>query len=84
MKNAEHIVRKAEDVRERANEVIGHIEKDLNDVDGVREEIRGHFDKLNTLQCTLQYMRVIQHIEYLRYLYRLLIRISLIYSLRFQ
>lgn len=59
-------MKEAEDVTQRAKEVIACIKDDLDDVDEVRKEVRRHFDKLNTLQCTLQYMRVIQHIEYLR------------------
>ncbi|KAJ8928351.1 hypothetical protein NQ314_019081 [Rhamnusium bicolor] len=61
----EKSVETAEDVVKRAREIIGHIEKDLADVDEVRKEVREHFEKLNVLQCTLQYLKVIQQIEYL-------------------
>ncbi|XP_018566371.1 RAD50-interacting protein 1 [Anoplophora glabripennis] len=65
VKNAQDVVKRTEDVIERGKDIIGDIKKDLEDVDEVRNEVKEHFDKLNTLQCTLQYMRVIQHIEYL-------------------
>ncbi|KAG5869846.1 hypothetical protein JTB14_009008 [Gonioctena quinquepunctata] len=65
IKDAEKVIKKAVDVINSSNEIILLIEKDLEDVEEVRSTINKYFDKLNQLQCTLQYMRVIQQIEYL-------------------
>ncbi|KAJ8953915.1 hypothetical protein NQ318_019155, partial [Aromia moschata] len=65
IKNAQQTVETADRVIEESRVVVSDIQKDLDEVDEVRKEARKHFNKLNTLQCTLQYMRVIQRIEYL-------------------
>ncbi|KAJ8979317.1 hypothetical protein NQ317_006930, partial [Molorchus minor] len=65
IKNGEDIVETVDDVVKKAQEVVQDIETDLDEINEVRKEAKRHFDKLNTLQCTLQYMRVVQHIEYL-------------------
>ncbi|CAH1179774.1 unnamed protein product [Phaedon cochleariae] len=65
LKDAEKVIENGKDLISRSKEIIEHIEKDLDDVDEVRKDIHKYFDKINRLQCLLQYFRVIQHIEQL-------------------
>ncbi|XP_023018934.2 RAD50-interacting protein 1-like [Leptinotarsa decemlineata] len=63
IKDAEKVVEKAEDVITRSKDIMLLIKEDLEAVEEVRRNIKRYFDKLTRLQCTLQYMRVLQHIE---------------------
>lgn len=49
----------------QSKELVNLIQVDLKAVNDVRKKVKQYFEQLNILQCTLQYMRVIQHIEYL-------------------
>ncbi|KAJ8916099.1 hypothetical protein NQ315_004465 [Exocentrus adspersus] len=65
IKNAEEVIRNADILLVKSKETVEEIKRDLDDIEEVRAEARAHFNKLHTLQSTLQYMKVIQHIEYL-------------------
>lgn len=66
--SAEECIQKAEELVNESNEVLNHIKVDLKKVNDVRKKVREYFGRLAVLQCTHQYMRVIQHVEYLRHL----------------
>lgn len=38
----------------------------LKRTDSIRTTVKEHFDKLTTLKCTLQYLKVVRHVEDLR------------------
>lgn len=63
IKDGETLLQNAADVINRSKEVTSQIAIDLNEIREVRSDIKTFFDKLNTLQCTLQYMKVILHID---------------------
>lgn len=63
--NAKSTVGQSRKAIKQSNEVIDSIERDLNELDEVRRSLKMRFDKLNTYQTTLQYLRVVQQIEYL-------------------
>lgn len=64
-KTEEHI-EKAQNLAIQSKELVSIIQLDLKEVNDVRKKIKQYFEQLNILQCTHQYLRVIQHIEYLR------------------
>lgn len=41
------------------------IEKELRETDQVNSDLKARVDKLSTYQTTLQYLKVVQQIEYL-------------------
>lgn len=49
-----------------SEKLLVEIHNDLEEVNDVRTKVREKFARLNILQCTYQYMKVIQHIENLR------------------
>lgn len=51
---------------EKSANVIADITSNLNAVDDVRTEMQKHIDELHCLETTLQYLRVVQKIEFLR------------------
>ncbi|CAH0563706.1 unnamed protein product [Brassicogethes aeneus] len=65
VQRAESLIIQCDSATENAREIVEKINKDLDEIDEVRKETKIQFYKLNTLQCTLQYMRVIQQIEFL-------------------
>lgn len=65
VKDSESLISKSNEVVKKSDDIIFTIQKDLDEIQGVRNDMKNYFDKLNTLQCTLQYMKVLQHIEYL-------------------
>ncbi|KAI4456248.1 rad50-interacting protein 1 rint-1 [Holotrichia oblita] len=50
----------------KSNSVIADIKNDLDEVDEVRRTIQDYVDNINKLECLLQYLKVIQRIEFLR------------------
>lgn len=46
--------------------MISDITANLSEVDNVRKEMEKHTNELHYLETTLQYLRVIQRIEFLR------------------
>lgn len=68
VEGTEDDIAKAHDLITQSKELIQTIETDLDEVNGVRKKVKEYFEKLNILQCTHQYMRVVQHIEHLKYL----------------
>lgn len=54
-------------VKQETNHLVEEITKDLTKVEEIREQIQPRITKLNTLQCTVQYMKVVQRIEFLKY-----------------
>uniref|UniRef100_A0A6P7FPX9 RAD50-interacting protein 1 n=1 Tax=Diabrotica virgifera virgifera TaxID=50390 RepID=A0A6P7FPX9_DIAVI len=67
IKEGEVFLQNTADVVNRSKDVVSKIKTDLEEIQEVRTEIKNYFDKLNTLQCTLQYFKVVQRIEGLRY-----------------
>ncbi|CAG9828087.1 unnamed protein product [Diabrotica balteata] len=63
IKEGELFVQNTADVVNRSKEAVSKIRTDLEEIQEVRTEIKNYFDKLNALQCTLQYFKVVQHIE---------------------
>nr|CAH7726917.1 unnamed protein product [Callosobruchus chinensis] len=66
------VVKKSEKVIEdikaailEAEEITKLIDKDLQDVEAIKSSIDKYLDNINTAQCLLQYMKVIQQVEYL-------------------
>lgn len=50
----------------------------LKRTNGIRKSVKEHFDKLTTLQSTLQYLKVVRHVEDLRLVKRSLISFKVI------
>ncbi|XP_050509491.1 RINT1-like protein [Diabrotica virgifera virgifera] len=63
IKEGEVFLQNTADVVNRSKDVVSKIKTDLEEIQEVRTEIKNYFDKLNTLQCTLQYFKVVQRIE---------------------
>lgn len=59
-------IEKAEDLVTQSKDLLSHIQANIKDVNDARQNVRQYSDQLNILQCTHQYMRVIQYIEHLR------------------
>lgn len=62
----EETIKEIDDTMTRSNALAEQIEDYLKTTDEIRTSVKQHFEQLNTLQCTLQYLRVLHHIEKLR------------------
>ncbi|RZC37439.1 RINT1-like protein [Asbolus verrucosus] len=65
VKNAETVIVKGHNLVERSEDVIDEIKTNLVEVEDVRKEVQERLDELHALESTLQYMKVVQRIEFL-------------------
>ncbi|CAG9859732.1 unnamed protein product [Phyllotreta striolata] len=65
VREGELLIENGRDAVNRTDETISTIQNDLDEIQEVRSDIKNYFDKLNTLQCTLQYLKILQQVDYL-------------------
>lgn len=65
VQSAEEDIKKADNLVTQSKSILQRIHKDLKDEEDIRAHVKEYVERLNVLQCTHQYMRVIQQIEYL-------------------
>lgn len=63
VRKVEKTIQDIENSVTESNGVVDQIEEYLKDTDEVRQTVNEHLTQLNTLQCTLQYIKVLKHIE---------------------
>lgn len=66
MQTTEEDIGKAQELIIQSNELVNTIQTDLSEINDVRVKVKEYFEKLNILQCTYQYLRVVQYIESLK------------------
>ncbi|VEN63396.1 unnamed protein product [Callosobruchus maculatus] len=65
VKKAEKVIEDIKVAISEAEEITELIHKDLHDVEVIKSTLDKYLDDINTAQCLLQYMKVIQQVEYL-------------------
>ncbi|KAH1025412.1 hypothetical protein HUJ05_010145 [Dendroctonus ponderosae] len=65
LQEAKQIVGESVEITSQSKKSIEVIEKELREIDQVNSDLKARVDKLNTYQTTLQYLKVVQQIEYL-------------------
>lgn len=58
-----------DDINKTSQEVvntINQITEQLNEIENAKTELENYFKQLDLLDCTLQYMNVVKHLEFLR------------------
>lgn len=63
---AEDISKQIECKLEESRELAADISKHLNETNEACRSIQERLDKMRKLDCTVQYLRVLQHVENLR------------------
>ncbi|XP_066262589.1 RAD50-interacting protein 1 [Euwallacea similis] len=63
LNQARDIINEGKSDLKHSKEVSGQIEKNLYELNELRGDLKKRFNKLNCYQTTLQYLKVIQHIE---------------------
>jgi DNA repair ATPase RecN len=66
VKDAKTVKEKVGTYVEQSERVIKEVEINLIEIEDVRRDMQERLDKLHALECTLQYMKVVQKIEFLR------------------
>jgi hypothetical protein len=66
VKDAKTVKEKVGTYVEQSECVIKEVEINLIEIEDVRRDMQERLDKLHALECTLQYMKVVQKIEFLR------------------
>lgn len=66
IKEAKEIINETDELVIKSANVINNITTNLSEIDDVRKEMEKLNDELHCLETTLQYLRVIQRIEFLR------------------
>jgi hypothetical protein len=65
VKDAKTVKEKVGTYVEQSERVIKEVEINLIEIEDVRRDMQERLDKLHALECTLQYMKVVQKIEFL-------------------